>query len=190
MNTLAPKLVPVSAPDPTLAGFTNWVTLVMGVPESVLPVDSPYLQLAYDEALNLTYTGLQQVPNLAARPVYPAHPIAPTPPARVGAPSIYAIAVYNLGGHILVTIAMDDPEAQPPPPNAPTFWADLRNSLNMNVLSYGFVSSASDQGTSASQQIPNQIADMTLMGLDLLKTPWGRRYMQIVGQWGTLWGIS
>jgi hypothetical protein len=179
----APKLVPVSAPDPTVEGFTNWVAMVMGVPESVLPPGSPYLQLAYDEALNLTYGGLEAVRNLSKLPP------APAPPPNQS-PSVYAIAVYNLGGHILVTIAMDDPEAAPPPPNAPTFWSDLRNTLNMNVMSYGFVSSASDQGTSASQQIPSQIADMTLMGLDLLKTPWGRRYMQIVGQWGTLWGIS
>jgi hypothetical protein len=183
MNRLVPKLVPVTAPDPTVEGFTNWVYAVMGAPQSVLPVDSPYLQMAYDEALNLTYAGLQAVPNLSVLPPPPA-----APPNQ--SPSIYAIALYNLGGHILVTIATDDPDAAPPPDNAATFWADLREKLGMNVMSYGFVSSASDQGTSASQQIPSQIADMTLMGLDLLKTPWGRRYMQIVGQWGTLWGIS
>jgi hypothetical protein len=180
MNKL---VVPVTAPDPTVEGFTNWVYLVMAVPQSVLPIDSIYLQMAYDEALNLTYGGLQMVPNLSTLPP------APAPPPNQS-PSIYAVAVYNLGGHILVTTAEDDPNAVPPPPNAPTFWSDLRTKLGLNVLSYGFVSSASDQGTSASQQIPTQIADMTLMGLDLLKTPWGRRYMQIVGQWGTLWGIS
>ena len=60
----------------------------------------------------------------------------------------------------------------------------------MNVLSYGMVTSASDQGTSAGQQIPDQIANLTLMGLDMMKTPWGRMYLMIAGQWGTLWGIS
>jgi hypothetical protein len=178
MNSI---VVPVTAPDPTLEGFTNWVYGVMGVPQSVLPTNSIYLQWAYDEATNLTYTGLDAVPNTA-----PPDPVTGFPRS----PSIYAIAIYNLGGHVLVTIAGDDPAAVAPPDNAPTFWSDLRTTLNMNVMSLGLITSASDQGTSAGQQIPSQIADLTLMGLDLLKTPWGRRYLQIVGQWGTLWGLS
>ena len=147
----------------------------MGVPEGALPPDSIYLQLSYDTALNLVYTGLTQVLNLSR--------------ASPQSPSIYSLCVYNLGGHILCTIAQDDPNAMPPQ-DPPTFWADLREKLQMNVMSYGIVNSASDQGTSASQQIPSQIADMTLLGLDMLKTPWGRFYMMIAGQWGTLWGIS
>ena len=39
--------------------------------------------------------------------------------------SIYAICVYNLGGHVLCEIAADDPNL-PPPFN--TFWADLEPS--------------------------------------------------------------
>jgi hypothetical protein len=168
MNDLAP--VPIQ--DPTLAGFTAWVYAVMGVPQSVLPPDSIYLQLAYDTSVNLVYTGLKCVPN--------------TSQGTPQSPSIYSICVYNLGGHILCSIAQDDPNADPPS----TFWADLRDKLNMNVLSYGMVTSASDQGTSAGQQIPDQIANLTLMGLDMMKTPWGRMYVMIAGQWGTLWGIS
>lgn len=165
-------LDPTPLPDPTLAGFTTWVYKVMGVPQAVLPPNSVYIKLAYDTSVNLVYYGLKGVPNTSQ----------PTPQS----PSIYALAVYNLGGHILCTIAQDDPLADPPS----TFWADLRDKLQMNVLSYGMVTSASDQGTSAGQQIPDQIANLTLMGLDMMKTPWGRMYLMIAGQWGTLWGIS
>ena len=166
---------PPTIVHPSIEGFTAWVFRVMGVPTGALAPDTPYLQLAYDEALNVAYVGLAWVPNWSI--------------ANPKSPSIYAIAVYNLGGHILASIAVDDPDAVPPT-TPPTFWADLRDKLQMNSLSIGFVTSASDQGTSAGQQIPNAIADMTLMGLDLMKTPWGRRYMTIAGQWGNLWGIS
>ena len=183
----------VALPDPTLAGFTVWVYGVMGVPQTALPPNSPYLALAYDTSVNLVYVGLKQVPNTSQpRPMsapHPEHPIDPPQTVMVRSPSIYSLAVYNLGGHILCTIAQDDPNAFPPQ-EPPTFWADLRDKLQMNVMSYGMVNSASDQGTSASQQIPNQIADLTLFGLDLLKTPWGRFYLMIAGQWGTLWGLS
>jgi hypothetical protein len=35
-----------------------------------------------------------------------------------------------------------------------------------------------------------QMAGLTLMGLQLLKTPWGRTYLQIAGQWGYVWGLT
>ena len=176
--------------DPSLARFTQWVYTFMGVPQTALPPDSPFLQMAYDESINLVYRGLKLVPNYSNPPPYIDSRVdPPVSVQRPKSPSIYAICVYNLGGHILATIAMDDPDATPPT-DPPTFWADLRAKLKMNEASLGLVTSASDQGTSAGQQIPSQIADMTLMGLDLMKTPWGRRYMQIAGQWGTLWGIS
>ena len=179
-----------AATDPTLEGFVVWVYAVMGVPATALPSDSIYLQLAYDESVNITYGGLKLVPNMSPQAPFTDNTTdPPTVTQRPRSPSIYSIAVYNLGGHLLATTAADDPNADPPQV-PPTFWADLREKLNMNSMSLGLVTSASDQGTSAGQQIPNQIANLTLMGLDMLRTPWGRRYMQIVGQWGTLWGLS
>ena len=88
-------------------------------------------------------------------PPHPAHPIQPTPPPPIvyQTMSIYAICVYNLGGHVLCEIAADDPNL-PPPFN--TFWADLRKQLGLNSFNFGIITSASDQGTSAGQQIPSQ----------------------------------
>lgn len=199
--------------DPSYAGFVTWVQSVMGVPDEVMrdvAFLDPYLEMAYDTSINITYIGLKLVRNrapyrfLIRKPPVPPPVVTPpivdppvvAPPIQPPVPepllyqtmSIYSICVYNLGGHVLCDIAVDDPNL-PPPFN--TFWADLRHRLGMNTMSLGIVTSASDQGTSAGQQIPSQIMDMTLMGLSLLHTPWGRMYLMIAGQWGTPpWGIS
>jgi len=38
--------------------------------------------------------------------------------------------------------------------------------------------------------IPDAIKGMTLMDLQLAKSPWGRKYLMIAGQWGSIWGIT
>ncbi len=168
--TVQPQSSPPLAlpPDgPTFAGFQWWVANMMGVPSASMP-DVTVLQAAYDESVNLTYWGLATVPSV------------PT------SASLYAVAVYNLGGAILVEIALDDPTVNPPP----TFWSDLRKQFGINSGSYGMITSAADQGTAQSMYIPDAIKGMTLMDLQLMKTPWGRRYLMIAGQWGTIWGIT
>jgi hypothetical protein len=188
--------------EPTFEGFTAWVHLVMGAPVAVMPDDSPYLRLAYDTAINIVLSskvsggGLDLVPN-QAKPYpmqlpHPEHPIDPPETVMVQSPSIYAIAVYNFGGHTLVQIAQDPvPPLPPPPDNAGTFWSDLRTKLGMNNFAVGIVQSTSDQGTSTSMMIPRAFQDASLMTLMLMKTPWGMMYLSIVGQWGeNVWGLS
>lgn len=214
-----PSVVPQKLEnDPTLPGFIAWVYAFMGVPESVLAPDSAFLEMAYDTSINVVYDRLKLVPNRSRRryrrppeprpdpphpahpivePPHPAHPIVdvPVPGAPIlgpSSPSIYALCVYNLGGHVLVNTAWDltDPPAQPPPDNAATYWADLRRKFSLNTMSLGIITSASDQGTSAGQQIPDMIKNMSLFNMWLLQTPWGRMYMMLAGQWGTIWDIS
>ena len=162
-------LPPVGLPpgDPTFSGFQWFVSTIMGVPGASMP-PSDWLQIAYDEAVNLTYWALDTVPS------------QPT------TPSIYAFAVYNLGCALLLEYAQDDQTTVPPG----TFWTNLRNSLNINAFSFGLITSASDQGTAESMYIPNAIKNMTLMDLQLAKSPWGRKYLMIIGQWGYVWGIT
>jgi len=149
--------------DPTFEGFKWWVAAVMGVPASDMPGDST-LQVAYDEAINLAYSELAFVPS------------------RATSMSIYTQAVYNLGGAFLVEIAADNPNS--------TFWTDLRNKLNINSFVPGFINQAHDQGTGEGMYIIKQLAELSLLGLQLIKTPWGRRYLEFAGQWGPIWGLT
>jgi hypothetical protein len=148
---------------PTFAGFKAWVAAIMGVPSGSMPDDTT-LQAAYDEALNLAYLELQGVPSQSS------------------SMSIYAMAVYNLGGAILVEIAMDNPNS--------TYWQDLRNGLNINNFTPGLINSAHDQGTSQGMYILPVFSGLTMFNLQLLKTPWGRAYLMFAGQWGPIWGLT
>ena len=56
------------AEDPSYAGFVTWVHSVMGVPDEVMrdiAVLDPYLEMAYDTSINMTYIGLKLVRNRA-----------------------------------------------------------------------------------------------------------------------------
>jgi hypothetical protein len=180
------------AVGPSLQGFTSWVYGTMGVPSSVMPTTSVYLQLAYDWATDVVLSssisggGLDMVPSYSSD--------TPVPPPGTGlrnSPTVYAIAVYNCAGDILVRVAQDDPTAMPPPENATTYWADLRNALGVNTFNYGWVTSAGDQGTSTGIEVLDQLKGMTLANLMQTATPWGRTYLAIAGQWGpNVWGIS
>lgn len=168
--TIQPTVVPpVGLPPggPTFEGFEWFVANIMGVPTASIPPDD-WLQVAYDESVNLTYWALATVPS------------------QITSPSLYAMAVYNLGCALLLEFSIDDPNADPPV----TFWNDLRSKLGLNSFSFGIVNSAADQGTSQGMMIPDIFQGMTLMDLQLAKSPWGRKYLMIAGQWGAIWGIT
>jgi hypothetical protein len=135
----------------------------MGVSDIDMPDDTT-LQVAFNQALNLAYLGLQSIPSVSA------------------SVTIYAQAVYNLGGHYLVEFAIDNPNS--------TYWTDLRNKFGIYNFTGGLVSQAHDQGTGEGMYILPIFAGMTMMGLQLLKTPWGRAYLAFAGSWGPLWGLT
>jgi len=149
--------------DPTFEGFQAWDLAVMGVPAASMP-DVTTLQVAYDQAINLAYLGLQGVPSQST------------------SMTVYAQAVYNLGGAMLLEFAMDNPNS--------TFWQDLRNKLGINSFSPGLINQAHDQGTGEGMYILKQLESLTLWGLQLLKSPWGRAYLMYAGEWGPLWGLT
>lgn len=152
---------------PTFDGFKWFVSNIMAVPAESMP-DDAWLQVAYDQSYNLAYWALATVPS------------QPT------SPNLFSYAVYNLGCAMLLEFAQDDPNADPPS----TFWAGLRSRLNINSSSYGLINAAADQGTSEAMYIPEVIKGMTLLDLQLLKSPWGRMYLMIAGEWGTIWGLT
>jgi hypothetical protein len=99
------------------------------------------------------------------------------------APIIYTLSVYNYATHVLVTAAQDQP--------GKTYFADLRARLGLNSQSPGMVQSSSDQGTSQSYLMPKWAQDMTLSGINMLKTPWGQAYVRYAQELGpVIWGLT
>ena len=75
--------------QPSIAGFTTFIRNVMGIGANYLPDSSPSIQHAYDYAINTVNLDLA---------------CAPSQPTSWGP---YQLAVYNLGGHVLIEFAQD-----------------------------------------------------------------------------------
>ena len=162
----------MSAPGaPTIGGFNEFITTVMQVPAAALPPGSPVIQWSFDFAYDWVNTGLAGVPS------------------QSGGWSMYTRAVYNLAADTLINWAQD-PDAEPIYKDDLKYWAWLRKTYGVLNFVAGVVNSTSDEGTSASYQIPEQFKEMTIANLGNLKTPYGRAYLGIAGSWGTLWGLS
>lgn len=156
---------------PTLAGFTDFLYNFVGIPPSVLPNDSPYIGMAFNVACNLTNKDIACVDSL-----------------------LYSIAVYNLGADNIFNYAQDVPDAPP--------YKTLKNGESLPYFAYyrafwnllGFVSgvidSASDESTSSHLVVQEAAQTFTLSNLQSLKTPYGRRYLSIAQDSGTLWGLT
>lgn len=93
-------------------------------------------------------------------------------------PNLYTVAVYSLAASFLVNYGTE-----------PVF-SELRTTLKLNDLHGGVISSASDNSTSASRLVPDFFKDLSLADLQMLQDPWGRRYLMIAQQFGSLWGLS
>lgn len=65
-----------------------------------------------------------------------------------------------------------------------SFFADLRKQYKLLSFVPGVTSSSSDQGTSQSWEISEFFKNATLSTLDLLKTPWGRAYLEYAQAYG------
>ena len=70
------------------------------------------------------------------------------------------------------------------------FFSSARKQFGINSFVGGTISSSADVSTSESLNVPEQLKGLTLANLQNLKTPFGRRYLEIAGQYGNLWGIS
>jgi len=90
-----------------------------------------------------------------------------------------------LGADTLINYSPDIPES-----TDPTYWSDLRSTFNINNFIGGVINFSSDQSTSQGIAVSDFLKSMTLGDLQNLKTPWGRMYLSIAQNIGTLWGIS
>lgn len=93
-------------------------------------------------------------------------------------PNQYAVAVYNLAASLLINYGTE------------SVFSVLREKLNLNNLHVGVISSASDNGTSTNRLVPDFFKELSMADLQMLQDPWGRRYLMIAQQFGSLWGLS
>lgn len=152
---------------------------VMGITADVLPDNSPVINFSYNVALMFVNPALRCVPGC--------------PPGSSDDVTIYALAVYNLAGDRLINFAQDQPGApnvKGSKPPMPYFqWA--RKQFNLNGFVSGAITSSSDNGTSASFDVPQWAKNLTVSQLSNLQTPWGRTYLGIAQSYGpTIWGLS
>lgn len=145
--------------NPTFAGFLSFVRNQAGFGQAALPDDSVYLTWCYEIAIETVNRTLQWV-----------------------APTVYALAVYNLGTSYLVNFAEDTPPD--------TTFSMLRKKLDIDGPALGSVTSTSDEGTSVSVQAPDFFSQLSLEELQQLKDPFGRRYLALAQKAGSVWGLN
>lgn len=156
----------------TVAGFLTFIRNVMGVNALYLPDADPTIGYAF------------QIASATVNPMIASMSIPPLPgqsPSE-GWGSMYDIAVYNLGGSLLINYAQDQPGRD--------YFTKARATFSINQFSSGVNASASDSGTSTSNLNPEFMKRLTLQDLQTLKDPYGRRYLMIAQSTGTLWGLS
>lgn len=178
--------------QPTLAGFLSFVRNTMGISTTILPDNSPVIGMAFAVALSIVNQSLQVV----------AIPQFDVTGAQLnsGGLSIFALAVYNLGGDNLLNYAQDLPDAEiiagsgnpddPANPGLP-FFAWTRKQLNINGFVPGVIQSSTDNGTGNSLVVQEAAKNFTLANLQQLKTTYGRTYLGLAQSYGpSTWGIS
>lgn len=72
--------------EPTLAGFQDFVTNIMQIPETALPVGSAVISMAFETARRIVLCAIRRID-----------------------PFLYQQAVYNLAASILIQFAPDQP---------------------------------------------------------------------------------
>jgi len=93
-------------------------------------------------------------------------------------PNLYSVAVYNLAASFLINYGTE------------SVFADFRSKYGLNDFKAGVITGAGDNATSAQRLVPDFFKDLSLADLQMLQDPWGRRYLMIAQQFGSLWGLS
>lgn len=154
---------------PTVEGFLIFIRNAMGISPTILPDNAWSINFSYLLSVEVVYRAIAKA-----------------------SPVLYTVAVYNLAGSNLLTYAQDLPDAPPVPGTEPPlpFFQAMRKKWNTNGFVSGVIQSASDVTTSESMVVMEAAKDFTLANLQQIKDPWGRAYLAIAQDTGTLWGLS
>lgn len=148
---------------PNLSDYIYFVQQIMGVPEQVLPYNSPYISYALHRAQHIVLS----IPCIGGED--------------------YTLAVYNCAGHIQLTITPDvvvDGVSY-------GYFDKLRVQFDLLKTVNGVVSASSDQGSATTNAVPDGLANLTIEDLGFMKTLWGRNYLGWAQSYGpTVWGLS
>jgi hypothetical protein len=153
--------------QPTVTGYSWFLYNIVGIPVLAMPTDSPVIAWSFNVAMMIVNPTLAIV----------GSPTGATPPTN-----LYVECVYNLATDILINHAQDQAGR--------TYFADLRNSYNINSFAPGVVTSSTDSSTSTGLQPIEAMKNLTLANLQNLKTPYGRTYLGYAQAYGTLWGLT
>lgn len=149
---------------PNLTDYTAWLQNVVGINVAYLPSSSPFIGYAFNRAINITLNVPTQLSGLE-----------------------YTLAVYNCATHIQLKITPDQIV------NGVSFDYFLKKRAEFTLLNpvVGLVATSSDEGTSVTNAVPDALAQLTLMDLDFMRTPWGREYLAFSQDYGpNVWGLS
>jgi hypothetical protein len=138
----------------------------MGINTAVLPSNSDAIATAFQVAMELANVLVNQV-----------------------SPIIYTLMVYNLGGSNIINFA---PDVAPPVVylDGLTYFAYWRKFYGITSFVGGTISTTSDEGTSESLNVPENLTRLTLADLQYLKDPWGRQYLAFAEKYGQIWSLS
>jgi hypothetical protein len=154
--------------QPTLAGFQWFIANIMGIAAVDLPPSAPVVGWTLAIAMDTVNPALNCIGN--STPGLPAT-------------NLYTVAVYNLGGSLLINLAQDT--------GGSTYFQQQRALYNISAWLPGVVASTADSSTSTSLLNPEFMKNFTLANLQQLKDPFGRMYLQIAQSYGpSIWGLS
>lgn len=144
---------------PTLTGYVSFIRNIMGIDTTLLPDGSPVIEFTYNLALNICTDLLAVIPQIPGQ-------------------FLYITAVYNLAGDSLLTYAVDQP--------GQNFFSQAQQKYQLKSFVSGVVSFAGDEGTQSTLTVPESLKGLTIGNLQNLKTPYGRTYLQIAQDFGSL----
>lgn len=144
---------------PSLSGFIAFLRNIVGINTTVLPDNAPVIEFSYNMAINICTDLLVTIPQIPGE-------------------FLYITAVYNLSTDTLLTYAQDQ--------SGQTFFTQVQQKYQLHALVPGVISFAGDEGTQSTMVVPDSFKHMTLANLQNLKTPYGRTYLGIAQDFGSL----